>query len=122
MAIIDIRNARVSKYVGANGAFQIAETYKVKVDGQEQDWTRYWTVWTYATPTPEIDTIVSVVGDYSSKARQYETANGDSKITVDLSINNPIVVTDVEKAAEYVSELNRFEASLAEQADADAPF
>lgn len=87
MSAITVNNARVTKHVGET-AFQVQETYN-------GDWTRNWTVWNKAEGArPELETYVSVSGEYGSKIRSYEASNGDVKHAVDLSINNPVWVAD----------------------------
>ena len=89
MSQITVNNARVVKHVGTNGAFQIVETYN-------GDWSRYWTVWNKAEgAAPEVDSIVNVSGEFNAKIRSYEAKNGDEKHAVDLSINNPVWLVEL---------------------------
>jgi hypothetical protein len=85
MATISINEATVSKHVGENGAFQIEEIETV--NGNQ--WTRRYTVWSKDV-TPEIGTLVTVAGQLSTKAREYQANNGDTKVAVDVNINDPI--------------------------------
>lgn len=85
MAIININEARVSKHIGENGAFQVEEIETV--NGQE--WTKRYTVWSKEV-APAVDTYVNVSGKLSTKAREYQAQNGDTKVSVDVNINDPL--------------------------------
>lgn len=110
MAIITINEARVSKHVGENGAFQVEEIVHVN----DQAWTKRYTVWNKGT-APDIDTYVSVTGEISVKSREYQANNGDTKTAVDVNINEPLF-----KVLENVG----IPTSLLENeiTDADTPF
>ncbi len=85
MAIITINEARVSKHVGDNGAFQVEEYEEVN----GQTWTRRYTIWNKEA-APAVDSYITVTGKHSAKAREYQAQNGDMKVAVDVSINDPI--------------------------------
>lgn len=82
MAIkIKLTDAKVIKHLNRTG-------FQVEVPMEGVDWTRKFTIWHHSNPG--LDSIVDIVGDLSWKNRQYE-ANGETRTTIDMNVNNPEV-------------------------------
>jgi hypothetical protein len=85
MALLKIESGEVTRHVGTNGAFAVAEMVNLP-DGRS--FPKTYTVW--ADNAPEIGSIVSVVGVMSAKVREYQ-AQGETRHAADVSINDPEV-------------------------------
>jgi hypothetical protein len=83
MAFIKIEGI-VDKPLGDRG-FIILETIRLN-DGRTFD--KQWKVW--APLTPEFSSFVEVTGELSTKINEYDY-QGETKRSIDLNVNNPIV-------------------------------
>lgn len=86
MALIKIESGEVTRHVGSNGAFAVGEEVNLP-DGRS--FMKQYTVWAQGEP-PQIGQIVSVIGQYSAKIREYVAPTGP-KTAIDVSINEPEV-------------------------------
>jgi hypothetical protein len=86
MAIIKVENAEVIRKVGSRGGFAINENITLP-DGRS--FPKSYTVWLEGE-APNIGALVTVVGVYSAKLREYPAPSG-MKHAIDVSINEPEV-------------------------------
>jgi hypothetical protein len=86
MAIIKVENAEVILKVGSRGVFAIIENTTL-ADGRS--FPKSYTVW-HEGEAPNIGALVTVVGVYSAKLREYPAPSG-MKHAIDVSINEPEV-------------------------------
>lgn len=78
---VKLENATVTKELGNTG-------YQVEVPIPGQEWKRKFAVW--STEIPPIGATFTVTGALSWKTRAYEM-NGETRHTVDMNVNDPIV-------------------------------
>lgn len=81
MASVTI-TGRVGKELG-NSGFEVWETITLP---SGQSFEKKWAVWT--TPAPATDEIVTVRGAGSWKVREYTNQAGETKHTIDASLND----------------------------------
>lgn len=89
MALLKIESGTVTRHVGSRGAFVIEEQV-ILPDGRS--FPKSFTVWNETGEAPAVGSIVSVIGKFSSKTREYPAPSG-MKTAVDISINEPEVTT-----------------------------
>lgn len=115
MALIKIESARVVRHVGTRGAFAVEE-YVNLPDGRS--FPKTYTVWNEGT-APEVDGIVAVVGELSTKVREYQL-NGSTKYAVDVSVNQPTVTAIGVNKLDTVPQLK--EAAAQAEQSSEVPF
>ena len=81
MASVTI-TGRVGKELGTSG-YEVWETINLP---SGQSFEKKWAVWT--TPAPASDTTIIVTGTGSWKVREYTNQNGETKHTIDASLND----------------------------------
>lgn len=86
MALLKIESGEVIRHVGSRGAFALQETVTLP-DGRS--FPKTYTVW-YEGEAPAVGSIVSVIGVFSAKNREYNAPSG-TKVAIDISINDPEV-------------------------------
>ena len=86
MALLKIESGEVIRHVGSRGAFALQETVTLP-DGRS--FPKTYTVW-YEGEAPAVGSIVSVIGVFSAKNREYPAPSG-MKVAIDISINDPEV-------------------------------
>lgn len=86
MALLKIESAEVTRHVGSRGAFAVSETVTLP-DGRS--FPKSYTIW-FEGEAPAIGSIVSVIGVFSAKLREYAAPSG-IKQAIDVSINEPAV-------------------------------
>lgn len=86
MALIKIESGEVTRIVGQNGAFAVGEEVSLP-DGRS--FMKQYTVWNHGE-APQVGQIVSVIGQFSAKIREYDSPTG-KKQAIDVSINDPEV-------------------------------
>lgn len=86
MASVTI-TGRVGKPLGTSGV-EVWETITLPTG---QSFEKKWAVWGRTDLTT--DTQVNVTGTGSWKVREYTNQNGETKQTIDASINNPEITT-----------------------------
>jgi hypothetical protein len=87
MAIVKLESVEVTRSVGSNGAFAVAETITTNTGAS---FPKSWTVWAQGSDSPAVGSLVTVVGEFSAKTRTYPAPSG-MKTAIDLNINNPEV-------------------------------
>lgn len=100
MALLKVESGTVTRHVGSRGAFVVEEQVTLP-DGRS--FPKSFTVWNEGE-APAIGSIVSVIGKFSSKTREYPAPSG-MKTAVDISINEPEVTTLHAVAQPTVEEL-----------------
>ncbi len=86
MALLKIESGEVIRHVGSRGAFALQETVTLP-DGRS--FPKTYTVW-HEGDAPAVGSIVSVIGVFSAKNREYNAPSG-TKTAIDISINDPEV-------------------------------
>lgn len=86
MALLKIESGEVIRHVGSRGAFALQETVTLP-DGRS--FPKTYTVW-HEGEAPAVGSIVSVIGVFSAKNREYNAPSG-TKVAIDISINDPEV-------------------------------
>lgn len=86
MALLKIESGEVIRHVGSRGAFALQETVTLP-DGRS--FPKTYTVW-HEGDAPAVGSIVSVIGVFSAKNREYNAPSG-TKVAIDISINDPEV-------------------------------
>lgn len=84
MAKITLNNATITEVFG-----QFNTWYKVEEPVDGQTWSKKYTVWADESKYGVGD-IINVTGELTTKGRIYERM-GETKATVDVSINKPII-------------------------------
>lgn len=87
MALLKIESGTVTRHIGSRGAFVLEEQVTLP-DGRS--FPKSYTVWYEGDNTPQNGAIVSVIGKFSAKTREYPAPSG-MKTAVDISINEPEV-------------------------------
>lgn len=87
MALLKIESGEVKRHVGSRGAFVVEEQVTLP-DGRS--FPKSFTVWYEGDNIPAVGSLVSVIGKFSAKTREYPAPSG-MKTAVDISINEPEV-------------------------------
>lgn len=87
MALIEVKG-KITKLFWENKGLEVTETFNTKTG---QTINRTYAVWLGKQSPFQVGDAVTVKGLYSAEVDKYVNKNGETKETVKVSINNPLV-------------------------------